>query len=102
MPRKEPERASATPAAGPRLPSFGAEMAVGPATRAYRSPLSFAGSGAGAVAASFQDEGGDTGTDMDDVGDVDAVADGDDDADDADGGSDEGAEEEGADSQSDT
>ncbi|MEO5734329.1 MAG: hypothetical protein ABIN96_16855 [Rubrivivax sp.] len=101
MPRKEPEMASATAIAGSRLPSFGAEAAVGPPSRAYRSLVSFGTTGAAAVSPSYQDDEGDT----DDAGDVDDVGDSDDGGDsdgDTNDGDSDGGDGDGADSQSDT
>lgn len=92
MQKKEPEMANITAVAGRRLPSFGAEAAVGPPSRAYRSPLSFGTTGAAAVAPSYQDEAGDADTDEAGEGD----------GDDGDTGDGDGADGESDDSQSET
>lgn len=95
MQKKDPEMASITAVAGRRLPSFGAEAAVGPPSRAYRSPLSFGTTGAAAVAPSYQDDAGDADTDEAGEGDGD-------DGDDGDTGDGDGADGESDDSQSET
>ena len=92
MQKKEPEMANITAVAGRRLPSFGAEAAVGPPSRAYRSPLSFGTTGAAAVAPSYQDGAGDADTDEAGEGD----------GDDGDTGDGDGADGESDDSQSET
>jgi hypothetical protein len=93
MPKQEPEMAHTAAVAGPRLPSLGAEAAVGPPSRAYRSPLSFGTTGAAAVAPSYQDDAADA--DADYSGDVDSD-------DGIDGDADDGADGESDESQSET
>jgi len=72
MPKKKPEMANVTDVAGPRLPNFGAEMAVGPPSRAYRSPLSLGATGAAAVAPSYRNEEADIDAGADEASDVDS------------------------------
>lgn len=72
MPKKKPEMANVTDVAGPRLPNFGAEMAIGPPSRAYRSPLFLSATGTGAVAPSYLDQEADIDAGADEASDVDS------------------------------
>lgn len=97
MPRKQSGMANTTAVAGPRLPNFGAEAAVGPPSRAYRSPLSFGAAGAAAVAPSYRDGDADTDADADEASDVDS-----DDSDDSDADVGNGADDHSDESRSET
>lgn len=97
MPRKQPEMANATAVTGPRLPNFGAEMAVGPPSRAYRSPLSFGATSAAAIAPSYRDDEADIDAGADDASDVDS-----DDGDDSDADVGDGADDDSDDLRSET
>lgn len=87
MTKKQSKIVDITASAGPRfssIPNFGAQAAVGPPSRSYRSPLSFGSTLGAAIMPSFPDDDAGAG------GDSEPESDGDDDSEATDGGNEVG------------